>query len=83
MEVDDMQYVCCMYAVYCMYAVCMLYICSMYAVYMPNMCSEVADIYTVKNWVYNIHRCTPIVLHPLLKGVYDTLYMQYVCCIHA
>ena len=29
--------------------------CSMYAVYMPNMCSEVADIYTIKNGVYNIH----------------------------
>ena len=49
-----------------MYATCMLYVCSMYAVfvqhisciyavYVPNMCSEVADIYTVKNGVLNIN----------------------------
>ena len=44
-----MQYVC------SMYAVCMLYECSMYAAHMPNMCSKEADIYTIKNGVYNIH----------------------------
>ena len=51
MYVVSLQHVCSMYVVslqhVCsMYFVCVLYVCSMCALYMPNMCSEVGDIYT-------------------------------------
>ena len=48
----------------------------MYAVYMPNMCSKVADIYTVKKWgvqhtlIGVPHASLKLSLRVYRKGVY-------------